>query len=66
MSATMPDSFYCLKSGSFPFVCVCVGVLPACISVACAGRAHGGQERVLDPLKLEVQMITICHVGIGN
>lgn len=29
-------------------------------------HAQGGQERVLDTLDLEVQMIMGCHVGAAN
>lgn len=63
----MPAHFIILKKGLCTCF-MCVGVLPACVSIctACACSARGGQKRALDPLKLEVQMIIICYVGVAN
>ena len=35
-----------------------------CSPHACS--AHGGQKRISDPLKLELQMFENCHVGARN
>lgn len=34
--------------------------------VPCACSTHGGQEKALDVLKLELQMFTSYHMGVGN
>jgi hypothetical protein len=28
--------------------------------------AQGGQKRILDLLRLELQMVVSCHIGAGN
>jgi hypothetical protein len=33
------------------------------LCVPCVCSAHGGQQRMSDPLKLELQMAVSCHVG---
>lgn len=42
-------------------------VFPACVSVhyvhLVPAEARGGKS---DPLELELQRITSCHVGVGN
>lgn len=49
------------------FYFICLGVLSAYISVSVPHvcGAHGEQKSVLDPLKLEFQMILSSHVGAG-
>lgn len=39
----------------------CMSALPACTP-----GAHGEQKGVLNPLKLELQMVVYCHLGAGN
>lgn len=37
-----------------------------CLCILCANMTHEGQKRVLDPLKLELQIVVSIQVGIGN
>jgi hypothetical protein len=45
-------------------VCVCVACLYVCASYVCLVSRL--QKRVLDCLKLELQMVVSHHVGAGN
>lgn len=41
--------------------------LPTCMYVKpCIPGACGGQKRVSDPTKLELQIALSCHVAAGN
>ena len=49
------------------FIFICMRVLPTCMSAHrmlnwCPQR----QERVSEPLELELQMVVTSHVGAGN
>lgn len=49
------------------FLCVQIGISPACMSVhlhACS--AGGSQKRAPDLGGLELQVIVSCYVGAGN
>ena len=47
---------------------MCMGVLPACMTMYCVGvpGAHRGQKRASDPLELELQMVVSHQVGSRN
>jgi hypothetical protein len=53
----MFDIFYIVlvKTGVHMYLCT-----------TCASGPLGGQKRVLDPLKLELQTVVSCHVGAGT
>lgn len=44
---------------------MCVGVLPACVSI-CHMCAYGGQGTASDPLELKLQMALRYQVGAGS
>lgn len=48
----------------FCFICMCVLPVYVCIAYACS--TCGGQKRVLDALKLELQTTVGYHVDTGN
>lgn len=64
------DTTYCGRTHfNFYFIFMCMGVLPAHMSVshACAvPGACGGWKRVCDPLKLESKIVIRGYVGAGN
>jgi hypothetical protein len=37
----------------------------ACLCFVCISGACGGEERVLDPLELELPVVVSCHTGTG-
>lgn len=45
-----------------------IGIVPACMYVhhVCLVGDHRSQERVLDPLGLELQTFVNCHMGTRN
>lgn len=43
-----------------------MGVLPAHLCVCIMPCAYGGQNRTLDPLGLELQIVGSCHDSVGN
>lgn len=46
------------------FYCMCMGALPACMSVAThTCNAHRIEKRVSEPHELELKMIVNCHVA---
>ena len=59
---TMPN----LTNLLFIFFFVCMGVLPACISVHSMLGSRQGWKRPSDLLGLELQAVASYHVGVGN
>lgn len=47
-------------------VCVCVFCLHVCVCTMGMSDAHGGEQRALALLELDLQMVVSCHVGAGN
>lgn len=46
------------------FLCMCMGVLPACVvCVLHVCSAHGGQRRAPDTQELELEKVVNCQVG---
>ena len=45
---------------------VCLHICAYMCDIMCMSYGHGGQERMLDPLKLKLQMIISYHVGAEN
>ena len=56
----------CYLSGSFIFILGVMGFAYMYVCVPHSWSAHGGQKRVLDPLKLKEQIIVSRHVGAGE
>ena len=55
---------FCIRPWLFYFVCM--GVLPACMSISCVCLVPGDWRKALDPLKLELQMVVTYHVDSVN
>ena len=47
------------------FMCMSV-LLHVHVCITCMSDVHWGQKKVSDPLALELQMVVICHVGVGE
>lgn len=45
---------------------MCMGDLPACMSVYHMPCVYRGQKKVSDPLGLELQTVVHCYVGSWN
>jgi hypothetical protein len=45
---------------------MCVSGLPALCKCTTSLQCLGGQEKVMKPLELELQVFVSCHVGAGN
>jgi hypothetical protein len=49
----------------FYFMCMSA-CRPVCMCITCTPAVHRGQERVLDPLDLQLQEAVSCCVDAGN
>lgn len=47
---------------SFIIIILCMDVLPSCLHIG----PDAGHKRALDSLKLELQIIASCHLGVGE
>ena len=47
------------------YVCVPACLHVCCMCVTCIPGALRGEKRVSDPLKLDLQRIVSCHMGVG-
>jgi len=57
----------CMYSVCMYYVCmVYVCIMYVCMCITCILGTHESQERTLDVLELELQMVVSHHVGSGN